>query len=60
MASHLVALCEHNRWANTHVLDFCARLDDDILEAKAIGCFGTVRHTLLHIANSEADYFALL
>jgi uncharacterized damage-inducible protein DinB len=58
--SHLVELCKHNLWANTKLFDFCVDLDDAVLEATAIGCFGTVRHTLLHIANSEADYFALL
>ena len=60
MSTALIALCEHNKWANTALLDFVDRLDASVLEATAIGCFGTIHHTLLHIANSEADYFALL
>lgn len=60
MANALVALCEHNKWANTALLDFCLKLDPSVLDATAIGCFGSVHHTLLHIVNSEADYVALL
>jgi uncharacterized damage-inducible protein DinB len=60
MTSAIVALCEHNRWANAKLLEFCAVLPNSVLDATAIGCFGTVHHTLLHIANSEADYYALL
>ena len=60
MSSAIVALCEHNRWANTLLYEFCSELGEDVLDATAIGVFGTLHHTLLHIANSEADYFALL
>jgi uncharacterized damage-inducible protein DinB len=60
MASHLEEIFSHNRWANVKIFNFCAGLDDAVLDASAIGCYGTVRETLLHLANSEADYFALL
>jgi uncharacterized damage-inducible protein DinB len=60
MSSSIEAMCEYNWWANTRLYDFCAGLDEQVLNATAIGVFGTLHHTLLHIANSEADYYALL
>jgi uncharacterized damage-inducible protein DinB len=60
MTSHLVTLFEHNRWANATILEFCAGLDDTVLDASTIGGFGTIRETLRHVVNSEAVYLAVL
>jgi uncharacterized damage-inducible protein DinB len=57
--SVLARLFHHNTWANLKLLDFCAGLSDEQLAATAVGCYGSIRHTLLHIANSEVDYVNL-
>jgi uncharacterized damage-inducible protein DinB len=46
----------HNTWANLKLLDFCERLSDEQLDATAIGCFGSIRDTLLHIVGAEVSY----
>lgn len=55
----LTALFRHNAWANLTLLEFCGGLADRQLDATAIGCFGSIRDTLVHIASSEADYVNL-
>jgi uncharacterized damage-inducible protein DinB len=54
--SVLVKLFEHNAWANVKLLDFCAGLSDEQLDASAVGGFGTIRNTLTHILGSEVSY----
>lgn len=54
--SVLAALFAHNAWANLKLLDFCAGLSDEQLNAAAVGGFGSIRHTLLHIVNAEVSY----
>jgi uncharacterized damage-inducible protein DinB len=58
MASLLVTLYEHNTWANLRLLDFCAGLSDEQLDASAPGTFGRVRDTLVHIVRAEESYVA--
>src|SRR5215216_3856592 len=54
--SVLTTLFAHNAWANLKLLDFCEGLSDEQLDATAIGCFGAIRDTLLHIVGAEASY----
>lgn len=54
--SVLVKLFEHNVWANLKLLDFCAGLSDEQLDASAVGGFGSIRSTLPHILGSEVSY----
>jgi uncharacterized damage-inducible protein DinB len=54
--SVLTTLFAHNVWANVKLLDFCANLSDEQLDATAIGCFGSIRDTLLHIISAEVGY----
>ncbi len=54
--SVLTSLFRHNRWANLKLLDFCAGLSDDQLQATAVGTYGSIRDTLLHIVRAEVDY----
>jgi uncharacterized damage-inducible protein DinB len=54
--SVLTTLFEHNAWANLKLLDFCAGLSDAQLDATAIGCFGSIRDTLVHIIDAEVSY----
>ena len=53
------ALFRHNVWENLTLLDYCAGLSDVQLDATAIGGFGSIRATLVHIASSEGDYVNL-
>src|SRR6266508_5478939 len=54
--SVLTTLFAHNAWANLKLLDFCEALSDAQLDATAIGCFGSIRDTLLHIVGAEVSY----
>jgi uncharacterized damage-inducible protein DinB len=54
--SVLTTLFAHNVWANLKLLDFCEHLSDEQLDATAIGCFGSIRDTLLHIVGAEVSY----
>jgi uncharacterized damage-inducible protein DinB len=54
--SVLTTLFAHNTWANLKLLGFCERLSDGQLDATAIGCFGSIRDTLVHIVGAEVSY----
>jgi uncharacterized damage-inducible protein DinB len=45
----------HNTWANLKLLDFCAGLSDEQLDASAAGGYGSIRETLVHIVVGEVD-----
>src|SRR5437762_11451830 len=57
--SVLAKLFHHNMWANLKLLDFCEGLSDEQLDATAVGCYGSIRDTLVHIASGEVDYVNL-
>jgi uncharacterized damage-inducible protein DinB len=46
----------HNTWANLKLLGFCEGLSDEQLDTTAIGGFGSIRDTLLHIVGAEVSY----
>ena len=54
--SVLVALFRHNAWANGKLLDFCEGLSDEQLDTTAVGTYGTIRDTLVHIVYGEVSY----
>jgi uncharacterized damage-inducible protein DinB len=54
----LTTLFRHNLWANVRLLERCAELTSEQLESSLIGTFGSIRHTLEHIVNSERSYFS--
>jgi uncharacterized damage-inducible protein DinB len=54
--SVLTTLFAHNTWANLKLLDFCEQLSGAQLDARAIGCFGSIRDTLWHIVGGEVSY----
>jgi uncharacterized damage-inducible protein DinB len=54
--SVLTTLFAHNAWANLKLLDFCEQLSDAQLDTAAIGGFGSLRDTLLHIVDAEVSY----
>ncbi len=60
MYQALSELYKHNLWANLRLIDFCAGLSDEQLEASAPGTYGTVRNTLVHIVFNEENYASLI
>jgi uncharacterized damage-inducible protein DinB len=52
----LTTMFAHNVWANLKLLDFCEKLSDEQLDTTAIGCFGSIRNTLVHIVGAEVSY----
>jgi len=55
-ASVLTTLFAHNAWANLKLLEFCKRLSDEQLDSTAVGGFGSIRDTLVHIIGAEVSY----
>lgn len=60
MTSALTELYKHNLWANLHLLDVCAGLDEAQLDATVPGTYGSIRDTLLHLFAAEGRYVARL
>ena len=54
----LTTLFRHNRWANVRILERCAGLTDEQLDATIVGAFGSIRDTLQHIVTAERSYFS--
>jgi uncharacterized damage-inducible protein DinB len=54
--SVLTTLFAHNLWANLKLLGFCEGMSAAYLGATAIGGFGSIRDTLLHIIGAEVSY----
>ena len=54
----LRALFDHKTWATLKLIDFCQTLPPEDLDASAAGTYGSVRETLVHLANSETGYQA--
>jgi uncharacterized damage-inducible protein DinB len=62
MSEHiLVKLFEHNNWANLQIIQACAALSDEQLDAEPQSAtIGSIRSTLLHLAASQRGYLSLL
>lgn len=58
MSDTLTTLYRHNVWANLQLLDLCAGLSDDQLQATVSGTFGTIADTWRHIMHAERSYLA--
>jgi len=57
----LVRLFEHNNWANDQIIQACATLNDEQLDAEPRSATkGSIRHTLLHLASAQQGYLSLL
>jgi len=54
----LTTLFSHNLWANLRLLERCAELSGEQLDATISGAFGSIRDTLQHIVLSERSYFS--
>jgi len=60
MASTLSEPFRHNLWANLRLLDVCAGLSEAQLDLTALGTYGRVRDTLVHLIAGEGRYVGLL
>lgn len=56
MTTGLSDFYKHNLWANLRLLDVCAQLSDEQLDATMIGTFGSIRETLMHLLSSKEGY----
>jgi uncharacterized damage-inducible protein DinB len=56
----LVDFYKHNLWANLGLLDTCAQLSDEQLNASAPGTYGPICDTLVHLFRAEDSYLARL
>lgn len=57
----LTKLFEHNNWANLRIIEICAKLSDEQLDAKPKSVTkGTIRETLRHLVSSQHGYLSLL
>jgi uncharacterized damage-inducible protein DinB len=60
MAKPIVELFAHNLWANSRIINICADLSDELLDASASVAYGSVRNTLVQILVNEEFYVGLL
>ncbi len=52
----LTTLYAHNLWANLSLLECCAGLTSEQLDATLSGTYGSIRDTLAHIVLAEKSY----
>ncbi len=57
-AGTLKVLFSHNLWANMLMLECCAELTGEQLDATISGTYGSIRDTLEHIVKAEQSYFS--
>jgi uncharacterized damage-inducible protein DinB len=58
MGSILVEMFKHNVWANDVLMEACAALSDEQLDARVDGTYGNIGDTLAHIAGAQERYVA--
>ena len=56
MSSGFVSMLGHNTWANARLIDVSSALTDEQLDASAVGTFGSIRDTLVHVIDAEEYY----
>ena len=56
MTTGLPDFFQYNLWANLRLLEACAYLSDEHLNATTKGTFGSVRETLMHLFAAEEGY----
>lgn len=56
MSQILSHMFRHHLWANTELLDVCEGLEDIALDATAVGTYGNIRDTLVHLFAAEERY----
>src|SRR5690554_4944785 len=56
MTAGLADFLRYNLWANMQLLEACAQLTDEQLDATLQGTYGSVRETLVHLFRAEEGY----
>ncbi len=57
----LARLFEHNNWANEQIIEICATLNDEQLDAEPAGAaLGSIRETLFHLVSAQQGYLNLI
>ena len=57
----LAGLFEHNNWANLQIIEACAALSNEQLDAEPQSAtFGSIRVTLTHLVAAQQGYLSLL
>ncbi len=51
---------DHHVWATVHLLDACAELTPDQMEATVTGTYGSIIDTLRHIVGADVAYLDVL
>jgi uncharacterized damage-inducible protein DinB len=54
----LTMIFRHNLWANLRLLEQCAELTPEQMDARIPGSRGTIQDTLQHIVTAELSYFS--
>ena len=54
----LSTLFSHNLWANLRLLERCAGLTEEQLNATTVGTYGSIHDTLQHVATAERSYLS--
>ena len=54
----LTTIFSHHLWANLRLIEGCAELTGEQLDATIPGAYGTLRETLEHFVTSEQSYFS--
>jgi uncharacterized damage-inducible protein DinB len=54
----LTTLFSHHLWANLRLLERCAELTPEQLDATTVGAYGSIRDILEHIVTAEQSYFS--
>lgn len=54
----ITTLFSHHLWANLRLLERCADLNSEQMEASIPGAVGSIKETLEHITTSERSYFS--
>jgi uncharacterized damage-inducible protein DinB len=57
-ADTLTTLFSHHLWANLRLLETCAVLTSEQLEATVSGAYGSIYDNLVHIVQAERSYFS--
>lgn len=60
MSESLSELFRYNVWATESLFDACESLSIEQLDATAVGAFGTIRDTLVHLVGAQERFAAAL
>lgn len=58
MAVPAEAFVQQSAWASERLIEICAQLSDDQLDASDDGTYGSIRRTLIHMLSAEQYYLS--